>query len=333
MNIYLLKYISLKKLINLLKIYFGYYLSIISKKVVVSGYPFSLTTEPTNNCNLHCLECPSGNESSKRNKGNIDFESYKKIIDEVKDYIIYQMIYFQGESFLNPDFFNLIKYVDNNKIYTSTSTNGHFLTPENCEKIVKSGLKKIIISIDGTTQETYEKYRIGGTLENVTEGIKNLVLFKQQVKSKYPIVHIQFLVLKHNEHQIKEIKSLAKSLGVNKLELKSAQIENLKENSDLIPSLEKFSRYHNRGNDFKIKNKLLNRCFRIWSTLVISQEGSIIPCCFDKELQYPVGNAINNSALKIWKSKEFASFRRNIILNRKKTPICRNCTEGLRIKY
>ncbi len=333
MNISLFKYISLKKLINLFKIYLGYYLSILIKKVVVLGYPFSITTEPTNNCNLHCLECPLGNDSSKRIKGNIDFELYKKIIDEVKDYIIYQMIYFQGEPFLNPEFFNLIKYADNNNIYTSTSTNGHFLTPENCEKIIKSGLKKIIISIDGTTQETYEKYRVGGKLEDVIEGIKNLVLTKQQLKSKYPIVHIQFLVFKHNEHQIREINSLAKSLGVNKLELKSAQIENFEKNSDLIPTLEKFSRYNNKENDFKIKSKLLNRCFRIWSTLIVSQEGTIVPCCFDKELQYPVGNVINNSVLKIWKSKEFAGFRRNILLNRKKTPICRNCSEGLRIMY
>lgn len=333
MNLYILKYISLKKLINLFKIYLGYYLSIILKKVVVLGYPHSLTIEPTNNCNLHCLECPSGNDTSKRIKGNIDFELYKKIIDEVKDYIIYQMIYFQGEPFLNPEFFNLIKYADNNKIYTSTSTNGHFLSPENCAKVVKSGLKKIIISVDGTTQETYEKYRIGGNLESIIEGIKNLVLTKQQLKSKYPIVHIQFLVFKYNEHQIKEIKSLAKSLGVNKIELKSAQIENFEKNSDLIPAIEKFSRYNNRKNDFKIKSKLLNRCFRIWSTLIVSWKGTIVPCCFDKELQYPVGNAINNSTLEIWKSKEFAGFRRNILLNRKKTLICRNCTEGLRIKY
>ena len=332
MNLYILKYISLKKLINLFKIYLGYYLSIFLKRVVVLGYPHSLTTEPTNNCNLHCLECPSGNDSSKRIKGNIDFELYKKIIDEVKDYIIYQMIYFQGEPFLNPDFFNLIKYADINNIYTSTSTNGHFLSPKNCEKIVKSGLKKIIISIDGTTQETYEKYRIGGNLENVIEGIKNLVLLKKQLKSKYPIVHIQFLVLKHNEHQIKEIESLTKSLGVSKLELKSAQIENFEKNIDLIPTIEKFSRY-NKENNFKIKSKLLNRCFRIWSTLIVSWEGTIVPCCFDKELQYPVGNAIKNSTVEIWKSKEFASFRRNILLNRKKTPICRNCSEGLRIKY
>ena len=333
MNISLFKYISLKKLINLFKIYLGYYLSIILKKVIVLGYPFSLTTEPSNNCNLHCLECPSGNDSSKRIKGNIDFELYKNIIDDVKDYIIYQMIYFQGEPFLNPEFFNLIKYADNNNIYTSTSTNGHFLSPKNCENIVKCGLKKIIISVDGTTQETYEKYRIGGNLEKVIEGIKNLVLTKQQLESKYPIAHIQFLVLKHNEHQIREIKSLAKSLGVNKLELKSAQIENFKENSDLIPTLEKFSRYNNKENDFKIKSKLLNRCFRTWSTLVVSREGTIVPCCFDKELQYSVGNVVNNSALKIWKSKEFAGFRKNILLNREKTPICRNCTEGLRIKY
>ena len=333
MNTYLFKYISFKKLINLFKVYIGYYISIIFKKAVILGYPYSLTTEPTNNCNLCCLECPTGNKSSKRLKGNINFELYKRIIDEVKDYVIYQMIYFQGEPFLHPDFFKLINYADQNRIFTCTSTNGHFLDIKNCKKILISGLKKIIISVDGTTQETYSKYRIGGDLEKVIEGIKNLVKYKKDYKSKYPIIHLQFLVFKHNEHQIEEIRQMSKLLGVNKLELKSVQIENFKTNCNLIPSHKKFARYQLTNNHFEIKNNLFNRCFRIWSTLLVSWNGIIVPCCFDKDLQYKLGNINHDSIIRVWKSKEFIHFRNTILLNRKGYPICKNCTEGLVIKY
>lgn len=333
MRISLLKYISLKKLFNLFKIYLGYYYSIILKKAIVIGYPFSLTVEPTNKCNLHCLECPSGNNSSSRTEGLIDFEFYKKIIDEVKDYILYHMIYFQGEPFLHPNLFKLIEYSDQNKIFTCTSTNGHFLHTENCVKIVQSGLKKIIISMDGTTQETYEKYRVGGGLEKVIEGIKNLINTKKQLNASFPKVYVQFIVFKHNQHQLKEIKKITKSLGVDKLEYKSAQIENFKEHSNLLPTLKSFARYNVNRKSYSIKNKLPNKCFRIWSSLVISWDGTIAPCCFDKDLHYPVGRYPLNRTLDIWKSEEFNAFRKKILSSRKKVPICGNCTEGLRISH
>jgi len=329
MSIYPLKYISLKKIVNLVKVFACYYLSILLRKVIVLGNPYSLTTEPTNKCNLQCLECPTGNKSSTRTKGDIDFENYKNIIDEVKNFVIYQMIYFQGEPFLNPDFFKLIKYADQNKIITSTSTNGHFLSEENCHKIIQSGLKKILISLDGTNQKTYEKYRIGGDFEKVTKGIKTLLEVKKTTKSKFPFINLQFLVFKHNQHQIKEIKQLAKSLGV-KLELKSAQVENFQANSELIPSIKKFSRY---DNFFHIKSKLPSKCIRIWSTLVVSWEGKVVSCCFDKNLKHQFGNTRTQSVLDIWKSNEFNTFRKNILIHRKKILICSNCSEGLRINY
>jgi radical SAM protein with 4Fe4S-binding SPASM domain len=328
---YLLRYISLKKIINILKVYLGYFASIVFKKVILLGSPFSLTTEPTNNCNLHCIECPTGNNTSKREKGNVDFELYQKIIDELKDYILFQMIYFQGEPFQHPDIFKIINYADQNKIYTSTSTNGHFLSQENCHKIVQSGLKNILVSVDGTAQETYEKYRVGGTLQKILKGIETLVKTKQNLKSKFPTIHLQYLVFKYNQHQMSEIRKISKLLGVNKLDFKSAQIEN-EENYSLIPDIKRYSRYKYENGEYTIKNKMQNRCFRIWSTLVISWDGNIVPCCFDKDLDFIMGNVKQTPILKVWKSENFIRFRKSTLLNRKKTSICRNCTEGLRIK-
>jgi radical SAM protein with 4Fe4S-binding SPASM domain len=299
---------------------------------VVWGKPYSLTIEPTNKCNLNCLECPSGNNSSTRPKGFIDINLYQKIIDEVKGFVFYHMIYLQGEPLLHPNLFEFIRYADQNKIYTCTSTNGHFLTEENCEKIIESGLKKLIISVDGVTQESYSKYRVGGDLEKVKQGIQTLAELKQKFSSRYPIISLQFLVFRHNEHEIDEFKKLAKQLGADQFSIKSAQIDSPEQNLYLIPSIDKYSRYSLRNNSLKIKNKLKNKCLRIWNTLVITWDGYVIPCCFDKSSEFSIGNLKTQSAISLWKSLPFKRFRKSILTNRKITSICRNCTEGLSIR-
>ena len=137
----------------------------------------------------------------------------------------------------------MVRYASDKKIYTATSTNAHFLTKENAEKTVQSGLDRLIISIDGTTQEVYENYRIGGKLEKVLEGTKNIIQAKKRLKVSKPHIIFQFLVVRPNEHQIQEAKELAKKLGVDEIKFKTAQIYDYENGSDLIPTLDKYARY------------------------------------------------------------------------------------------
>ena len=227
----------------------------------------------------------------------------------------------------------MISYANNKNIYTTSSTNGHFLDNENSIKTIKSGLDELIISIDGTTQEVYESYRVGGSLEKVISGINNIVKAKKELNSKTSLIIVQFLVLKTNEHQIKEIKKFAKELGVNKIQLKSAQIYNYKKDSSLIPETKKYSRYK-KGEDgtYSIKSKLKNRCWRMWSNPVITISGDVIPCCFDKDAIHKMGNINENTFNEIWQSKNYKNFRKKILKSRKSIEMCRNCTEGLKFK-
>ena len=91
--------------------------------------------------------------------------------------------YLQGEPYLNRAFLDMVKFAHENNIYTATSTNAHYLKPEMAEKTIESGLDRLIISIDGTTQETYESYRIGGKLEKVLEGAKDIIAAKKKINS------------------------------------------------------------------------------------------------------------------------------------------------------
>jgi MoaA/NifB/PqqE/SkfB family radical SAM enzyme len=130
----------------------------------------SLAIEPTTSCNLRCPQCPSGLRSFTRETGIINEDFFKTTIDALYKELFYLTFYFQGEPYLHPDFTKMVAYASAKGIYTATSTNAHFLSNENAKKTVESGLDRLIISIDGATQEAYESYRIGGSLDKVLEG-------------------------------------------------------------------------------------------------------------------------------------------------------------------
>lgn len=257
---------------------------------------------------------------------------FKELIDELAPHLTYLTFYFQGEPYLNPKFLDMVKYASSKNIYTATSTNAHYLTPENAKKTVEAGLDRLIISIDGTTQETYSNYRIGGQLSKVIQGAKNIVEAKKQLKSSTPYLIFQFLVTKANEHEIPDVQALGKSIGIDEVKLKTVQVYNYEEGNELIPTQQKYSRYKKNSNgQYELKNKMLNHCWRSWQGCVITWDGNIVPCCFDKDAQHPMGNVKEDSFESLWHSDKYNNFRKALLSSRKEIDICKNCTEGTKV--
>ncbi len=324
-----LKKISFGKIINFLLLKLSYWFSIITKKVHIWGSPFAVSIEPVNYCNLRCPECFAGNGTLTRNKQMLDINCFQKIMNQLPAGVSYLTLYFQGEPLLNPHFSELVHIAHKKALFISTSTNGHYLSDhEKTKNIIRAGLDRLIISVDGTTQEVYEKYRKNGNLEKVIEGIKAFAKLKEELHSKTPVMEIQFLVMAHNEHQIAEIKELASSLKVDKLALKTAQVYDFENGNELIPANQKYSRYQ-KGKDGKyhIKGRLKNNCWRQWSSVVITVAGEVLPCCFDKNGVYSFGNILECDLDNIWKGEKANLFRQAILKNRKNIDICFNCTE------
>ena len=320
------------RLFNLFKLYMSFLVSRISKKGAIHGLPAALSIEPTTTCNLGCPECPSGLRQFTRKTGNLKSELNTKIINEISTSLLYINYYFQGEPFINRNLFELIKEASKKNIYTSTSTNAHYLTPKNAVKTVESGLDRLIISVDGTTQETYEAYRKGGSLSKVIQGTKNLINAKRDLKSKTPYIIFQFLVVRQNEHQIKSAIKLSKNLSVDEIRFKTAQLYDYKNGNPLMPTIEKYSRYKKSKNgNYVLKNKLFNHCWRMWSSSVVTVDGKLVPCCFDKDAKYKIGDLSKKSFEEIWRSKAYKRLRKGIISNRKEIDICQNCTEGTKV--
>ena len=317
---------------NALKNVSSYIESKVTGNSVHRGLPISISIEPTTSCNLRCPECPSGLRSFTRPTGMLEENLFKQIIDELSNTLLYLIFYFQGEPYLHPKFLDLVKYASKKGIYTATSTNAHYLTDENAKKTVESGLDRMIISIDGTTQEVYEQYRVGGNLEKVIEGTKNILHWKKELKSKTPHVIFQFLVVKPNEHQLEDVKKLAAELGVDEVGFKTAQIYDYENGSDLIPTIEKYARYkQNSDGSYKIKNKLLDHCWKMWHSCVITWDGLVVPCCFDKDAEYRLGDLKKKTFKEIWQSEAYKDFRKSLTDSRAEIEMCKNCTEGTKV--
>jgi len=292
----------------------------------------TISVEPTTACNLKCPECPSGLRSFSRPTGNLKSDFFRKTIDQLSHKLLYLIFYFQGEPYINPGFLDMVKYANDKGLYTVTSTNGHFLSKENCKKTIKSGLDRIIISVDGTTQDTYESYRKEGKLEVVLEGAKNLVKARKELNSATPHIIFQFLVVKPNEHQIPEIYKLADEIGIDEVKLKTAQLYDHKHGNPLMPTDDKYSRYKaNEAGEYSIKSQLEDHCWKLWHACVITWDGMVVPCCFDKDATHRLGDLKNQTFENIWRGKEYGKFRKSLLKGRDQIDICQNCTEGCQV--
>jgi radical SAM protein with 4Fe4S-binding SPASM domain len=328
----LLSKLSARRAWNGMKVLASYYISKWTKKPVQWGSPISISFEPTTSCNLRCPECPSGLRAFTRPTGMLQNDFFTKTIDQLQKDLLYLVFYFQGEPYLNPSFLNMVKYASSKKIYTATSTNAHYLNDANAKRTIESGLDRLIISIDGTTQETYQQYRIGGKLEKVLEGARNIVKWRKQLKSKTPFVVFQFLVVRHNEHQIEDVKKMAREMGVDDVWFKTAQVYDYENDPNhLIPTIDKYSRYRKTVNGTVFKGKLANHCWRLWHDPVITWDGLVAPCCFDKDAQHQLGSLKEKSFKEIWKNGAYTEFRRKILRGRKNIDICSNCSEGTKV--
>lgn len=320
-----------RRILNAAKLFSSYYISKTIKKPIQWGMPLSMEIEPTTSCNLRCPQCPSGLREFTRDTGMLDLDLYKKIIDELSPELVWLILYFQGEPFLNKSFLEFVKYAASKNLYTATSSNAHYFTDEMAKATIESGLDRLIISIDGTNQETYSKYRKGGQLSKVIEGTENLLKWKKQLGVQTPHIIWQFIAFKHNEHQIPEIKKLAKEIGVDELGIKTAQIYDYQTSNEFIPENEDLSRYSKTETGYQIKNKLLNQCWRMWRGSVITWDGLVVPCCFDKDATHRFGNISKQSFKSVWSGEQYNNFRKAILKSRKEIDICTNCTEGTKV--
>jgi radical SAM protein with 4Fe4S-binding SPASM domain len=293
--------------------------------------PVSYSIEPTNHCNLKCPECPSGLGILTRPLGLLKFNNFKKMIDEISKTGFYVQLFFQGESFINKELPAMISYAQSKNVYISISTNGHFINKKNVNEVLKHAPDKLIFSIDGLDEESYQNYRVGGTFKQADEGLRLIVKRKKELRQKSPFIEFQFILMKQNEHQYDQVLEYGKDVGVDKVVFKTMQVSSKENAEKFLPNNENYRRYNFDNGGLKIKSKLENHCFALWRTSVITWDGKVVPCCFDKDAEHEIGNVSDNSFHEIWHSNAYQNFRGKVLDDRKNIDMCTNCTEGLKI--
>lgn len=326
------RHLSVLRVWNLFLLRCSFSLSRLLGRPVLLGKPYAVSIEPTTACNLSCPACPSGLKQFSRATGKLSVGDNRDWLNKLGKQLFYINYYFQGEPFLNPQFLELVGEAKKRKIYTSTSTNAHFIDKQKAKEIVDSGLDRLIISIDGLTQETYSSYRVDGKLEKVLKASRCLVEAKKEKASCTPHLIFQFLVVSTNEHEIQSLQELASEIGVDEVRFKTAQLYDFEKDAYLIPENEEYSRYVRRADgSYRLKYKGGNSCWRMWSSAVITWDGKMVPCCFDKDAHYQLGDIRNSQLPDIWNSQEYKSFRRQILTGRNEVDMCTNCSEGAKV--
>ncbi len=302
------------------------------RTVEVAGGPMSLSVEPTTSCNLRCPECPSGLRAFTRPTGMLEVGLLERVLEEAGRTLVYVNLYHQGEPTLHPEFAGLVAACKRHRVYVSTSTNAHFLTEERAEALVESGLDRLIVAVDGLTQETYAAYRKGGRLDRVLEGTARVVEAKRRAGGRGPHVVWQFLAVGPNEHEVPQLAAAARRAGANEWVVKTAQIEHPHDDHPLLTHDPRLRRY-DRAPDgtWRLRNPLANRCWRMWQGAVVTWDGRVVPCCFDKDAHHVVGRVGEGRFGEIWHGEAYAAFRRTLFADRTHVPMCVNCSEGTRV--
>ena len=304
----LLSHSTIKKLTNLALVE----LQRKMRRTKVFGYPYVIIVETGNICNLRCPLCPTGLREKGVDRKFVGFDDFRKIIDRFSSYAYEITLHNWGEPFLNPDILKMIKYCSDKNLGTNLSSNLNKF-PFNAEDLITSGLEYLVISLDGATQDVYSKYRVGGDIAAVLNNLRSIIEKKKALKSRTPFIEWQFLVMKHNYHQIEEVKRMADEVGVDLIRFIPVGLPfDAEGKRDLAGKW--YPNIHADDGDNYIEERFLQKpinggCFYLFRSVTVNPVGVIAPCCAVWKTGDNFGNMLDRDFSEIWNNDFYQSAR------------------------
>jgi len=283
------------------------------------GMPTIFNIETVLACNLACPECVIGTDTiDNRTKKVMRLDEFKVISDKIKPYAKLVYLHKWGEPLMNKNIFKMIEIVSE-YAHVHISTHGTLLDKDKCEKLILSGVGTLIVSIDGVTKEVYDQYRIGGDVDKVMENIIMLSEFNKIYGNRVTILP-QFIVFKHNYHEIQDFESFCSGLGL-KAVLKKPYIrfgEVTQESNDRKYQREKFL---NQSDHIDA----ISTCSHATARMVVAANGKILLCTQDYDGDYNLGNLLdkNSTVESLWNNNNYLKIR-NSITDKNPVKLCTN---------
>lgn len=300
-------------------------LNILLRRTVNLGLPPVIQVEPSSLCNLNCPLCPTGSKSLPRPGKNMELEIFEKLLAELSGSLVAVNLFSFGEPFMNRNLTRMIKACTDRNILTVTSTNGHFIQslPEAIE-VVQAGLSALIIAVDGSTQEIYEKYRRGGNLARVIRCIKFIEEAKSKLGSSTPYTNMRTVVTRENQEDLENLKKMADDLGVNMFSCKSVGcLPDKMEFSNFAPTRMEYKRFASEGKP--ARNTRPFSCMFPFRQPTVFSDGTVVGCEFDHELELPFGGVGEKPFAEIWNNINSYQLRESVRKMEGRPDFCRKC--------
>jgi len=268
--------------------------------------PHIFAIETTLACDLRCPECAIGGDMVQRTKGLMSFEQYKFIADKIRPYAQYVYLHIWGEPMLNPDIFKMIEYTSG-FAKSNISTNGQSMTPLMAEHLINSGVTNILVSIDGVSQDIYEQYRVGGNLDKALEALSMLQHYNS-LRGGLVSINPQFIVFKHNQHQINDFRKICKSIGLTPY-FKPPYIRK-KDSCFQYSDLPEYIRPH--FSDLESLKSTMSHCSSPKEVFNVLFDGTVVACCHDYGGFTNFGNIFSLDVMEIWNGPKMSAFRTSL---------------------
>lgn len=349
------RYLTLRKLVNMALVNAQFRLK--TQRVV--GMPYRMKIESTNICNTHCQLCPTGIGLEGRPRGKMDFEKFKRLIDQLKGTLYVLDLSMWGDPLIVPDIHRMVRYAHDAGIWTYLSSNLHAFKPDKgqAEALVRSGLDMLTCSLHGASQATYEHYQPGKTFDTAVEKIRRLVATRDRLGSATPAIQLNFVVTRHNEHEKIAFQKLADDLGCKAVfSMPSLNVRFLGHDKKLVPlglapdvlarkRLEHLRHWLPSDKTYVLDayRKMLDGeftadawngrkafdCSWPWQASVINWDGNVSLCCGSFDPAEDMGNVFETPFRKLWNGRPYRlarrSFRKPVAEGDLKTTACATC--------
>jgi radical SAM protein with 4Fe4S-binding SPASM domain len=277
---------------------FQIFLSYKRKKARLAYLPVRLWVEATSICNLRCVMCPN-KDLKKEEKGFMEFDLFRKVIDEARRFAFDVNLIHRGEGLLHPDFVPMVRYAHKAGLTTKFHTNATLLDEDKARALIAAGLDQISFSFDGYDRKTYETIRVNADFEKTLVNIIRFLEIKRELRSKKPyaifeLINFPDLYSPVDRRQKKEFLSRFRGLPIDRVEIK--EMHNWAGEIDAV----------SHGKNYV-------RCTFLWQALIIFWDGSVLPCTQDFHGYYTLGNVRELSLEQVWNGEKMVRLREKIL--------------------
>jgi MoaA/NifB/PqqE/SkfB family radical SAM enzyme len=291
--------------------------------------PLHMQFELTNYCNLRCPICPTGIRSVERRPVAMEVELFERVMTEVGPYLLTASLWNWGEPLLHPQLEEMLRVARKYPVVLLLSTNGQTLDDEGVQKaLLRQPPSHLIVAIDGLTDETNSRYRTGARLRPALDGVHRLAEQKRSRGQLLPLLHMRYLVMKHNQHELPRVKAFARDNGFDLISLRRLSLIDMESpdaaHGAFAPDAEHWRAYKYQGGQRRHRNDFI--CLQPFWFPTLLADGTLVGCEQDYNAQQAFGKVSEKvSFTDLWRSRKAAGVRSTIRDHAGELSFCRNC--------